>query len=396
MKRLAALSLLGLNSSVLAQGPYPPGPSQPGTDAIPGASALFKGWAHGVVSFQPGPRRAGTNSLPANYGSAASALGSPDAAGSQYEMPVAEGPVLSLGDGGRVTLSFTHPIADGEGPDFAVFENGFTTTGYAIFAELAFVEVSSNGVDFVRFPAVSLTPTTTQTGPFATLDPRDLHNLAGKYPAGYGTPFDLAELAGNPLLNINRITQVRLVDVVGDVTTGFGSRDSEGRWINDPFPTDFQTSGFDLDAVGVIHEAQDPWQDWIAASFDSTTQNDPAITGPDADPDGDGKTNLVEYATGFPPANPDTVPALAVSSEGANVTLRFFRDTGRADCSLTLQESPDGQTWAPLASSISGQATTAANGATVGESGSPQATVTVTVPRTEARRLYRLKVSRDG
>ncbi len=396
MKRLIAWSLLGFGSSAPAQGPYPPGPSQPGTDAIPGASALFTSWAHATVS-QPGPRRAGTvSSLPANYGTAASALGPPDAAGSQYDMPPAQGPVLSLGDGGKVTLSFTHPIADGEGPDFAVFENGFTTTGFAVFAELAFVEVSSNGVDFVRFPAVSLTPTTTQTGSFTTLDPRDLHNLAGKYPAGYGTPFDLAELASNPLLNIHRVTQVRLVDVVGDVTTGFGSRDSMGNWVNDPFPTDFQTGGFDLDAVGVIHEALDPWQDWIAASFDSAAQSDPAITGPDADPDGDGKSNLVEYAEGFLPANPETVPALAVSSDGGNVVLRFFRDTVRTDCSLTLQESPDGLTWTALASSTAGQATTAANGVTVGETGSPQATVTVIVPRTEDKRLYRLKVSRDG
>jgi hypothetical protein len=379
-------AFLGLwtSSPVLADGgPWPPGPGQPGTDAIPGASALFKGWAQSVTSFQPGPRRTGSATSPANYGSAASVTGPPDAAGSQYDMPPEEGPVLSLGDGGSVTLEFSPPIADGEGPDFAVFENGFITSGSAIFAELAFVEVSSNGVDFVRFPAVSCTPTSTQTGSFTTLDPRNLHNLAGKYPAGYGTPFDLSELAAsNPSLDVTRITRVRIVDVIGDVKTGLGSRDAGGNWINDPFPTDFQTGGFDLDAVGVIHQSQDPWQQWIAAAFDPAVQNDPGLTGPDADPDGDGKSNLLEYACGFPPAASDSEPLITVSSVGDSIVLRFYRDTRHPDCSLTLQESPNGLSWSTLA------------GAGVSESGSPQAIVTVTVPRTEQRRLYRLKVTR--
>jgi hypothetical protein len=33
-----------------------------------------------------------------------------------------------------------------------------------------------------------------------------------------------------------------------------GSRDSKGNIINDPWPTNFASSGFDLDAVGVINQ----------------------------------------------------------------------------------------------------------------------------------------------
>ena len=66
---------------------------------------------------------------------------------------------------GQITVTFTEPVSDGVGYDFAIFENGLVSnanysTGSVtgqMFAELGYVEVSSNGVDFVRFPSVSLT-----------------------------------------------------------------------------------------------------------------------------------------------------------------------------------------------------------------------------------------------
>ena len=73
-------------------------------------------------------------------------------------------------------------------------------------------------------------------------------NLAGKTLRGFGTPFDLRELAGTPGLDTRRVTHVRIVDVVGDGS----SRDSYGNPIYDPFPT-WGSGGFDLDGVGVRH-----------------------------------------------------------------------------------------------------------------------------------------------
>jgi hypothetical protein len=81
-----------------------------------------------------------------------------------------------------------------------------------------------------------------------------LNNLAGKHAMLYGTPFDLEELRDTPGLDINAISHIRLVDVVGSINPQFCSRDAGGRMINDPFPTPFPSSGFDLDAVGVIHD----------------------------------------------------------------------------------------------------------------------------------------------
>ena len=158
---------------------------------------------------------------------------------------------VSLGDGGTAIVTFTHPIRNGEGFDFAVFEDAFEDR----FLELAFVEVSSNGVDYVRFPAQSLTQTDTQIGPFdAVGDATKLHNLAGKYRQNYGTPFDLEELANNPVLNIQAITHVKIIDVVGSLQPQYARYDSKNTPINDPYPTAFINGGFDIDAIGIIHE----------------------------------------------------------------------------------------------------------------------------------------------
>jgi hypothetical protein len=156
--------------------------------------------------------------------------------------------VVSLGDGGMATLGFSEPISDKQGPDFAVFENSFDGK----FLELAFVEVSTDSVRWVRFPAKSLTQAELQTNGFGTTDPDMIINLAGKYRAFSGTPFDLNEIADSSGIDINAIRYVRIVDVVGSIDPAKGSRDSEGRMINDPWPTPFPSSGFDLDAVAVL------------------------------------------------------------------------------------------------------------------------------------------------
>jgi len=164
-----------------------------------------------------------------------------------------ENGVVSLGDAGAAVLTFSFPLFNGPGYDFAVFENGFSDQ----FLELAFVEVSSNGVDFVRFPAESHLPFTNQIGPFDLLsDASKLNNLAGKYRVFYGTPFDLEELKNHPLLDVNAVTHVKVLDVVGSILHQYATFDVNGNPINDPWPTPFETGGFDLDAVGAIHMQQ--------------------------------------------------------------------------------------------------------------------------------------------
>lgn len=248
---IAAVLVTGVGSA--SAGIYDPQVGQPGSQGIPKSSPLFQEWASSVVSFNPGPRDVSNPSSPTvNVGSPTNALGAGSGGNTSG--------VVSLGDGGSITLGFDRPIANGSGADFAVFENGFASgSGGLAYLELAFVDVSSNGTDYFRFPAVSLTPTTTQVGGFGLLDASDLHDLAGKYVAGYGTGFDLSELAGvSPLLDVNRIIGVRITDVVGSVDPAYGSRDSLGNMVNDPFKTPFGSGGFDLNGVGVIHVAAVP------------------------------------------------------------------------------------------------------------------------------------------
>ncbi len=216
-----------------------------GSTAIKGDSSIFVAWATNCT-VQRGYRDiAVPDSGFATAGSDANGAG-------PYDQNV-----VSLGDSGIATLTFASPIINGPGSDFAVFENGFANPGdpEEAFLELAFVEVSSNGTNYYRFPAASFTPESPQisvAGQYTNA--RNLNNLAGKYIGGYGTPFDLEELSMIGGLDVNHITHVRLIDVVGSVGA-HASLDTGGRKINDPYPTNIPTSGFDFDALGVIHQA---------------------------------------------------------------------------------------------------------------------------------------------
>ena len=246
---LALAAILGPATS--ARAAYDPQVGQPGSLGIANTSPLFTEWASSVVSFTRGPQDiSNPNSPPASVGAPSSVIGA-DGSGAG---------VVSLGDGGSITVGFDRPIVNGAGADFAVFENGFLTGGAGLaYLELAFVDVSSDGVNFFRFPSVSLTQTTTQVGGFGSLDASNLHDLAGKYIAGYGTGFDLGELVGvSPLLDIDHVVDVRITDVVGSINPLYGTRDSLGNLINDPFTTPFASSGFDLTGVGVINAVAVP------------------------------------------------------------------------------------------------------------------------------------------
>lgn len=208
----------------------------------PPADPGILGWATKVVAYDRSPD--------VTHGTPEVVLGQP---GGTFD-------VFSLGDGGWIIVAFDRPVANLPGPDFAVWENGFISRQPGdlnhLWAELMFVEVSTNGQDFVRFPSINMVPQA--LGGFSCLDPTYIHNVAGKHPNGNdgrdeGTPFDLDALSGDPMVldgtvDLSRINFVRLIDVVGDGST----TDSLGHAMFDPYPTPFGTGGADLDAVGVL------------------------------------------------------------------------------------------------------------------------------------------------
>lgn len=227
------------------------------------ANAAFGAWASLVEDYAPvagvsapfdDPTRA-LGPASANHYSGIVSLGDLNAGQIASNLPT-----------GSITLGFDVPVSDGHGPDFAVFENG-SGSASSLFAELAHVEVSTDGITFARFPSISLTPA--PVGALEHLDPRRVHNLAGKhvnnaYSANpsWGTPFDLAELAAHPAVlagdvDLRNIRFVRIVDVPG--TGDFA--DALGQPIYDPWYTALpvwtaihgNSGGFDLDAVGVLN-----------------------------------------------------------------------------------------------------------------------------------------------
>ena len=170
--------------------------------------------------------------------------------------------VLTLGEGGSVTLGFDVLMRDAPGADLAVFENGFVFGGDQVFAEVGFVEVSSNGTDFARFPSSFAPPAAggTPMGTFAGLgggmpivanvavDPASPFDPAR---AG-GEALDFADLAADPLViggqvDLQAIAFVRLVDVTP------GSSDSLGHVI-----TAGTLGGADFDAVAALHHDSQP------------------------------------------------------------------------------------------------------------------------------------------
>ena len=235
----ATLMIWMAAAAMAVAGPYAPRAGVSGSTAIHKDDVRFVAWANGNLTPEYG------TDVDAGWKTPAKAWGK--ATTDVYD-------IVCLGNGGRITMFFPHAIRDGAGADFAVFENGFSDN----FLELAFVEVSSDGVNFFRFPTFSQTKNPDlkpevkvppPVGGFGSVDPTDIHGFAGKYKGGYGTPFDLSELPISPLLDKQRIRFVRIVDIVGD---GF-TKDSRGLPVYDPTPT-IGSGGFDLDAIGVIHQ----------------------------------------------------------------------------------------------------------------------------------------------
>lgn len=246
MKKLFFILTHLLSVTLYAQFPAPAG--KPGSTAMHADSTAFIAWASSCTVSRGWQDVSNPNLGKTQIGDSTSALGKAGQNG-----------VVSLGDGGYAILTFDAPVMNGPGWDFAVFENAFSDS----FLELAFVEVSSDGINFFRFPATSLTQTDIQVGTFDTINAEQIHNLAGKYRAMYGTPFDLEELKNTPGLDVDAVTHIKIIDVVGSILPAYTTYDHLGNKINEPWPTPFPSGGFDLDAVGVIHQAGnniDKWQ----------------------------------------------------------------------------------------------------------------------------------------
>ena len=163
-KFVFSAALICVLPAIAAAGPY-------STTGIPASDPSFAEWGSGCTVTR-GYEEIDKPSLGfASFGA--------DSAGTGQ----ANNSVVSLGDGGSAVLTFNTPIVNGPGNDFAVFENAFAS-GDGRFCELGFVDVSSDGVNYFRFPSVSLTQGTTQLTNAGAIDPSNIYDFGGK---GFGT-----------------------------------------------------------------------------------------------------------------------------------------------------------------------------------------------------------------
>lgn len=288
-----------------------------GTTAIHKDSSVFVAWATGVQVTR-GFQDISDPSLGfASYGDSTLAIGQADGDS-----------IVSLGDGGSAIVTFAHPIINGDGADFAVFENSFSDS----FLELAFVEVSSDGVNYFRFPATSYTQDDLQLNLGGMIDAIQINNLAGKYRGMYGTPFDLEELASEPGLDVDHITHIRLIDVVGSINPAYATYDQYGNAINDPWTTPFPTCGFDLDAVGVIHSE-------ITATYELSAE-DPFTTYPNPASD-------IVYIRLDNPETSDELQIILTDYTGRIITSAWNADNNGL-MELNLRDVPPGIYFASL------------------------------------------------
>lgn len=285
-RNFALLALLPLVPALSWAGPYSgpigdgvgvgqpvPGFVGPDGDGIVGdnngLNPAFQGWATRVIDYSPA---AGIDATWSNPDMALGPVYKANPA-TPFPIPSLEYAVVSLGDlsqqqiddgvaPGSITLGFDMRIINGEGYDFAVFENALANENNA-FLELAYVEVSSDGFNFARFPSVSLNgkePDLSLGGDpmaYGYRDATNVHNLAGKHQnsgdESWGTGFDLDDLLFveevlDGLVNLNNINYIRLVDIPGN---GY-YLDSLGNPIYDAWETT-GSGGFDLAGIGIIN-----------------------------------------------------------------------------------------------------------------------------------------------
>ncbi len=102
---------------------------------------------------------------------------------------------------------------------------------------------------------------------------------------------------------------------------------------------------------------------WLSAWFSAAEIANQAISSPTADPDGDGWSNLFEYALGSNPrAGGSPAGAPLLRQAGGYLTLTFQRDPLLTDLNYLVEASDDASVWTTIAQSVAGAATSAASG----------------------------------
>ena len=77
-----------------------------------------------------------------------------------------------------------------------------------------------------------------------------------------------------------------------------------------------------INGQSFIYRQVTAYESWLQTHFDETLLGDPAISGPDADPDGDGRENLQELTSSVPARQSGTPPINRIPTGTVSLTLR--------------------------------------------------------------------------
>lgn len=172
--------------------------------------------------------------------------------------------------------------------------------------------------------------------------------FAGEQP---GTEFDFLEVGGTVTLN-GKLT-LKLIDdfvPVDDATFMFIEADNVAGNFAEIDQTEMgrmRRFSIETDASGVIARAQtisiSSYSEWSGIFFTPVQLADPSVSGPEADPEGDGLNNLMEYVTGGNPLGWDRNP---LRYEEGILSLRWAR--GVDDWTWGLETSTNMRSWQGL------------------------------------------------
>jgi hypothetical protein len=239
-------------------------------------------------------------------------------------------------------------------------------------------------VSFTISPVAGDTEGSNGFEPASLYDDYIFNNSAGNQVGAAGTPFTISGLGSVATADLYFYFSFDAGRAGGTSVTGAGAG-TLGTFNGFPnvlFFDDVPVSGgsvsgiFGVGNTGVLGGltiataiTETPFSAWQQSEFGANA-GDPAIAGPNADPEKDANENLIEYGLLGMPNSGSPATLFTQGQDGGKMTLNFQRDTARNDITIRIQSSTTLlPPWTDEAVSVNGAAFVPVGAAAVQETG---------------------------